>query len=92
LLEAMARRVPAICFDWGGPGEMITEDCGIKVPVRSLEETVKSFAAALQRLKDEPALRQTLARAARDRALSVFGWAAKRRLLETTYARLTGGP
>ena len=88
----MARQVPAICFDWGGPGEMITEDCGIKVPVRSPEQTVKSFAAALQRLKDEPAFRQTLARAARDRALSVFGWVAKRQLLETTYARLIGGP
>ena len=90
LLEAMARQVPVICLDWGGPGEMVDGQSGIKVPVPSPEKTVGAFASALQRLGDDAALRETLARAGRARAETHFRWQAKRELLEATYRRLLG--
>jgi glycosyltransferase involved in cell wall biosynthesis len=88
LLEAMARGLPIICLDWGGPGEMLDENSGLKIPVRRPEETVALLAEALVRLKNEPALGQKVAQAARQRALSLFRWEAKRELLEATYRGL----
>jgi len=52
--------------------------------------TIEAFAAALVRLRESPALRGELARAARLRAESMFRWEAKRVLLEGTYDRLIG--
>ena len=88
LLEAMARYVPVICLDWGGPGEMMDNQSGIKIPVQSPKETVELFGAALIRLKNDPALGRKFALAARERARSMFHWEAKRELLESTYRRL----
>ena len=88
LLEAMARGVPVICLDWAGPGEMVDASCGVKIPVRDRAETVAALAAAIARLQALPELRQTLARAARARALSHFRWDAKAALLSSTYQRL----
>jgi len=88
LLEAMARGVPVICLDWGGPGEMVDEHSGVKIPVRDRAETVASLAAAIARLNASPELCLALARAARERALRLFRWDAKAALLNTTYQRL----
>jgi len=88
LLEAMARYLPVICLDWGGPGEMVDSRSGIKVSVDSPEAAVKGFAEALVRLQRDPGLRYTLAAAARVRAEANFGWAAKRKLLEDAYQSL----
>ncbi len=88
LLEAMARYLPVICLDWAGPGEMIDEESGIKIPVTSAAATVQGLGAALQRLQRDPGLRRRLATAARRRAESQFRWAAKRQLLESAYQEL----
>ena len=91
VLEAMARYVPVVCLDWGGPGEMVNGQSGIKIPVSTVETTVKAFGAALARLRENPALRAELARAGRLRAESNFRWEAKRVLLEQTYDRVISG-
>jgi glycosyltransferase involved in cell wall biosynthesis len=88
LLEAMARYVPVVCLDWGGPSEMVDCDSGMKIPVSTPQKTVEAFAGALVRLQREPGLRAALAKAARTRAESIFRWQAKRELLEATYRRL----
>jgi glycosyltransferase involved in cell wall biosynthesis len=90
LLEAMARYLPVVCLDWGGPGEMLDSRSGIKIPVSTPRETVSAFAAALVRLRQQPELRASLAGAARARAEALFRWPAKRELLEATYRRLAG--
>jgi glycosyltransferase involved in cell wall biosynthesis len=90
LLEAMARYLPVVCLDWAGPGEMVDEKSGIKIPVTNPAETVKAFAAALNRLKAEPGWRESLAKAGRARAVEKFGWGAKREILEKTYSELLG--
>jgi glycosyltransferase involved in cell wall biosynthesis len=90
LLEAMARYLPVVCLDWGGPGEMVDSRSGIKIPVSTPQETVSALAAALVRLQQQPGLRASLASAARARAETLFRWEAKRELLEATYRRLAG--
>lgn len=88
LLEAMSRGLPIVCLDWAGPGEMVDDESGIKIPVSNPEQTVKLLAAAFIRLKENPALRASLARAAQARAQSVFRWEAKFQLLQACYERL----
>jgi glycosyltransferase involved in cell wall biosynthesis len=88
LLEAMARGVPVVCLDWGGPGEMVDADSGVKIPVGTRDETVLNFAAALIRLRESAEFRLRLARAARARAVKLFKWDARAELLRQTYERL----
>jgi glycosyltransferase involved in cell wall biosynthesis len=88
LLEAMARHMPVVCFDWAGPGEMLDEASGVKIPVANPDASVRAFSSALVRLQAEPELRRNLGRAARKRAETMFRWEAKRELLEKTYASL----
>jgi glycosyltransferase involved in cell wall biosynthesis len=88
LLEAMARYLPVVCLDWAGPGEMVDEQSGVKIPVVSPEQAVRDFGCALRRLQQDAGLRATLAHAARKRAQAQFRWQAKRELLEATYHRL----
>ena len=88
LLEAMSRGLPVVCFDWGGPAEMVTEDSGVKIPVQDPAQTVAALEAAFTRLRAEPAWRASLAARAAARIAEEFTWEAKRRVLEATYTRL----
>jgi glycosyltransferase involved in cell wall biosynthesis len=92
LLEAMSRNLPIVCLDWAGPGEMVDAKSGVKVPVTNPKETVKGFAEALVRLKDDPELRTALARAAWLRSQSAFRWEAKFQVLRSCYDRLIKKP
>jgi glycosyltransferase involved in cell wall biosynthesis len=91
LLEAMARGLPVVCLDWAGPGEMIDERSGIKVPVNRPPETVEALAAAFARLHRHPELRESLAAGARQRVQDHFRWTAKKRILDETYQSLISG-
>jgi len=88
LLEAMARSLPVICLDWGGPAEMVDTNSGLKIPVVDPEATVTALAGALAGLQRDPKKRAALAAAGRNRALEFFRWQSKRELLEITYKRL----
>ncbi len=88
LLEAMSIGLPVICLDWAGPGEMVDEASGIKIPVRDPAQVIHDLTAALQLLRDNPATGERLASAAARRAGSLFTWEAKRALIEETYHRI----
>jgi len=88
LLEAMSKAIPVICLDWGGPGEMVNEQSGVKIPVSTPAKTVAAFAEGLRQLEQDSGWRRELCVGARLRACSHFTWANKRRLLEDTYDRL----
>ena len=84
----MSKGLPVICLDWAGPAEMVDNNCGVKVPVTTPDETIQRFADAIVRLKNDPQLRMQLGVRAVELARSQFTWATKRRLLEDTYERL----
>jgi glycosyltransferase involved in cell wall biosynthesis len=88
LLEAMLHGIPVLCLDWGGPGEMVDQQCAVKIPIESPSRTVQAMAAALTSLSSDPTRRQEMAAAAIRRARSLFDWSAKRQVLEETYRRL----
>jgi glycosyltransferase involved in cell wall biosynthesis len=57
VLEAMARGLPIITLDHHGIGYLVTNEFGVKVPVAEPEQTVGDFAAAIDRLAADSALR-----------------------------------
>ena len=40
VLEAMASGLPPIVVDYGGPGELVSDECGIRLPMAPREELV----------------------------------------------------
>jgi glycosyltransferase involved in cell wall biosynthesis len=90
LLEAMSLGLPVICLDWGGPGEVIDDSCGIKIPVDTPHQVISDLHNAFLKLRDDEALRVSLARYGAKRAGENFTWEWKRQLLQRVYYELTG--
>lgn len=84
--EAMAAGNPVVCLDFGGPGEMVGVERGLRVPVgESPGATVAALAEALEHLATNEALRRRLAQAAAEWAAAETSWDSKGRHLEEIY-------
>ena len=55
ILEAMACGLPCLIVDYGGPGELVSESTGVKLPMRPREELIESLRVAMERLAAAPA-------------------------------------
>jgi len=86
ILEAMAHGLPVVCLDFGGPGEMVTSECGFAVEVGDTETTVAALGTALVTLAKDPSLRLRMAKAAR-RRVEEYSWAARRKVIGQWYAK-----
>ena len=73
-MEAMIAEKPVVCLDLGGPGEIVTAECGFKVPPQSPAQVVADLAEALQKLADDRALRRAMGMTGRERILQHFDW------------------
>ena len=85
VLEAMAAGLPVVCLDYGGPGEMVTDECGIKVTPTNPEQTVKELASALKELAHDPDLRRIMGEAGRRRAEQLYTWDKKGEFIKAIY-------
>ena len=83
--EAFSYGLPVLCFDNCGPGEFVTDACGITVPYGQYHESVTTFAAHLKTLHADTPYREGLAQGARKRFLTFFDWAAKGKMLRAVY-------
>lgn len=68
VLEALSLGLPVICHDACGMAAAVTNECGIKVPLRNPATSVSGFADGLERLAKDSQLYDTLAAAALARA------------------------
>jgi len=68
VLEALAAGVPVICFDHQGVGDIVTPDCGIKLPVISPTRAIADWAQAIRMLANDPARLLRMSEAATVRA------------------------
>lgn len=90
-LEAMAAWKPLVVTDWGGPSDLVAQETtGIKVLGRSPDEHVTLFAAAMQRLIDDPALRRRMGAAAALRALNEYTWPVLAAQYDKLYREVSG--
>ncbi len=65
-LEAMAKGLPVVCLQMGGPGILVNEMCGraIKTEGRSRTQVVAALTEALVELAENPSLRLQLSQGA----------------------------
>ncbi len=68
VLEAMGAGVPIVCLDHQGVRDMVTPECGIKIPVTNRRRVVYDLVAALTRLSNDIPLCARLGAAAHERA------------------------
>jgi glycosyltransferase involved in cell wall biosynthesis len=85
LMEAISLGVPVICLDHCGFRDVVTEKCGIKIPVRTPAQVSAGIAGAIEKIwNDEPG-RRRMAEGALRRAED-FSWEGKMEILNGIYA------
>ena len=87
-LEAMAARRPVICLDLGGPGTIVSNEAGIKVPAHFEDQVVRDLASAMQNLARDKELRVVMGELGRQQVLAHFSWPAKCAGMSDMYFRL----
>jgi glycosyltransferase involved in cell wall biosynthesis len=86
-LEAMAAGLPVICLDLGGPALQVNEKSGLKVKAESSQQVVSDLAGAMRLLAENPALRQRMGVAARERVRDKFRWEVRAEAICEIYAQ-----
>lgn len=67
LIEAMAAGCMPVVLKTGGPGDAVTAECGIAMPVETPGKTVRAIADALRLAWEKPAIADQYAAASRER-------------------------
>ncbi|WNJ19309.1 glycosyltransferase family 4 protein [Pontibacter sp. G13] len=86
--EALSYGLPVVCFDNFGPGEFVTQTCGIRVPYTNYARSVCEFADALERLYRNPQSLDRLRIGARTRFEQWFDWRVKAQFVQQIYRQL----
>ncbi len=86
VFEAMSSALPIVCFDYSGPGEIVTHECGIKIKVTNPEQAIIDIADALRKLAIDRDLREKLSRGAIER-LQSFLWEDKVKVIDKLYSK-----
>ena len=90
VFEALQNGLPVITSDRGGPGYVVNERCGFRVPVESPEQYARALADAIKQLADSSDLRHRLSRGAHDRIRDVGLWSHKIPRLIQMYKEVSG--
>ena len=75
--EAMSFGLPLIVCDRGGPGNVVDDSCGIKLPAVSPDQLARDVAGAVRELAADPGRRLALGAGARARVARIALWDAK---------------
>lgn len=91
VVEAMASGLCTVGVDYGGPGELLANDRGVKVPIAPREELTESFTRELEKLASAPDRVRELGRRGREYALSNLTWDVKARRTVEIYQWVLSG-
>jgi glycosyltransferase involved in cell wall biosynthesis len=83
VLEALAQGLPVIGLAYGGPGSMVSPQCGFTVPVGP--QAVEAMAAALNMLASDRALIQRMSDAAREHIRAKYLWERRHQAVAQWY-------
>ncbi len=77
VLEAMALGLVPLIVDYAGPGELVTDDVGYKVPIATRESIVAAFRDKLRWLVENTASLEVTSAHAKQRVHELFTWDKK---------------
>jgi glycosyltransferase involved in cell wall biosynthesis len=77
VLEAMSHGLAMVVADRGGPGFVVDDTCGFRIPVVDPKQFAEGIAACIRKLSAEPDLIVEMGTAARERVKRQFLWDAK---------------
>lgn len=86
LLEALGGGVPVICLDHCGFSDIVTEDCGIKIPIARMDAVVEAFADAICGMFDEE--RRLKMSSAAITLAEEYSWSRKSETLDSIVSRV----
>lgn len=87
LLEALSYGLPIIALNHCGFTNVITDECGIKIPIRRKKQVVKDIAMAIDGIAGDEKRRKRMSIAAYQRSLS-YGWEEKGRQIDGIYKKV----
>jgi glycosyltransferase involved in cell wall biosynthesis len=90
VLEAMALGLVPVIVDYGGPAEHVTPGTGYKLPMARRDKIVASLSDRLKTLAGDRQALVPMMIAARERAHSLYTWAAKARQIREVYDWVLG--
>jgi glycosyltransferase involved in cell wall biosynthesis len=90
LAEAMMSGMPSITVNYGPPQSLLTDACGIRVPLGSFEDHVQGFRSAMEKLAVNPELRASMGHASHQRASRILDWDVKAKRIVQVYEWVLG--
>ena len=87
--EAMASGLCCVVVNYGGPGNLVGNDRGVRIPLSPPAEMTTVFKAALEQLADNPAIIRQLGENARTWAMQTLPWEERARRIIEVYRWVT---
>lgn len=85
--EALAIGLPVICLDQFGCKDIVTEECGIRIPPTTLDQVIRGFADAITALAQDEERRYGMAIAAQSISWRL-SWKGKSEMIERIYRKI----
>lgn len=85
VLEAMSHGLAMVVADRGGPGFVVDDACGFRIPVVDPGQFASGIAACIRKLAQQPDLIVAMGTAAREKVKQQFLWDAKIDRMEELY-------
>jgi glycosyltransferase involved in cell wall biosynthesis len=86
VIEAMAMGATPIVADYAGPGELVDETTGVKVPFVDRSSLVDGIRVAIGKFIEDPHLLDRFSKAARNKVLASYTWEAKAAQIKRVYS------
>jgi glycosyltransferase involved in cell wall biosynthesis len=90
VLEAMALGLVPVVINYGGPGELVNDDVGYRIPMGSRIHIIKGLRETLSHLAAEPSVLLKKRDQARQRVRQFFTWPAKAEQIMEVYKWVLG--
>jgi len=84
VMQALAVGLPVVCHDIGGMSAAVDESCGMKIPLRGADSSVRGFAEAIARLAESKGLVNKLSESAL-RRVQALSWEENVRKIVAAY-------
>lgn len=85
LMEAMLSGCVPVVADCGGPGEIVTDECGVRISIGGPSRMITQFCEALLNLSKNPGKLEAFSQNSVRRIRSVYSDAAQQKRLELVY-------